>query len=530
MPHQSRPSAAAAFFLPAAIFLVASIGISMAYFRHFLINHDVAYFLFQSARMIEGDQLYADIIDFNPPMIHLWGILPVLISHVTHWPVAAVFYSYTSLVLLGVLALCIPITSVIYRQLPLDQRLFLVLSLAFCLFPLALADFGQREHLFFALFLPYLLLSFARSTGSPPSRTLSLIAGFLAAIGLCFKPFFLLPFLAVELFAFAHNRKSFAARRWDIAIITAVMTIYLGSILFVFPRYVDCILVAKSLYSGYDTTMTDLITKRQVVLYAAILMIYLIPKPRSGNDRLLCRLLLLVMGSFLLMALVQKKGWDYQYYPLLALEAFLAIFLLLRRTEIWNLSRSARLMVPGTLLLILSGITLFMGVPFLDRAAVVSNTESLKSSLLPLVKKYAKDRPMYVLSTSLYPGWIMVLHSGARWPYRHASLWFLPGIYRSRMNILEGAKTYNEPGTMGSMERLFFTQVVSDLVKRPPSLLMIDRRVSKQGLTGAFDYATYFSQDKTFAELLGGYRRAASIESFDFYVPGGSPEPVASLH
>jgi len=525
-PHQAGSGG---FNFLSGVFVALLLGICILYFYRILIHHDVAYFLVQSQRMAAGDRLYVDIVDFNPPMIHLWALPPVLISEVFGWSIAPLFYLYVSLALVGSAWLCSPMMTLIYPQLPSTHRIFLIFGILFCLFPLALEHFGQREHLFFAFFLPYLFQSFACSSGRKPPKLLSLVSGILAAIGLCFKPYFVLPFMAVELFVFSRQRASYTLRRWDLAGLVCVLAVYVGTILIVFPRYLDCVRLAQSLYAAYDTTVLKSIAKPQVYWFAPILPVIWIFKAPSVRDRSLYLLLAAVMGAFLLMAVVQKKGWDYQYYPLLALEAFFVAVFLVRQLHHWGMFETLRLGIPGVLLLSLCGFALSIASYLLGPAGARSNDSLLKEYLLPAVSECAKGRPMYVLSTSLYPGWTMVLHSGARWPYRHASLWFLPEVYRSRPNRAPGAPVYNEPGSMPDRERLFYSQVVEDLIEHPPSLLMIDKGIWKQGLAVEFDYEAYFRQDSSFSRLLAGYRCVANIAAFDLYVPS-EPSAAAGSH
>src|SRR5206468_11827987 len=92
-----------------------------------------------------------------------------------------------------------PVASRLFRLLLLGA--FLVAAALLCLW-----DMVQREQIASILTLPYALLAARAATGQraspaggPPSRTLPLIAGMMAAVAFALKPFFLGAFAAIEL-------------------------------------------------------------------------------------------------------------------------------------------------------------------------------------------------------------------------------------------------------------------------------------------------------------------------------------------
>ena len=496
--------------------------VSVVHFRVFLINHDVAYFLAQSLRMAGGAKLYIDIVDFNPPMIHFWGLLPVLVSRFTNLSLIAAFYGFASLALILTLWLCHTILKRIYPAHPAGHNLVLTLLIAVCVVPLAFEHFGQREHFFFAFFLPYLLAAHARVAGRELGAGHLLPAGLILSIGICFKPYFLLPVFAVEIFLLLRLRGAYSALRPELISASAVTLIYLGVIWFAYPAYFDCVVLARSLYSGYNASFHDILFTPPVYCFLAVVLILCLVRVPAKEDLYLFLLLAVVMAAFLLMAVIQQKGWQYHYYPLIAMEFFFAGVFLIRRCGNWRLWKALRLGVEGCVLAALFGFSIVAETSLLASSSGPSSGTLMREVLLRAVTKHAGGRSMFVFSTSMFPAWPLVLHSGSSWPYRHPSLWFLPKIYQGRDGASPDGPIYNPPSKMDHEEKLLFSQVISDLEQHPPALIMVDKSSHKQGLSGPFNFLEYFSQDEGFSKLLDRYRLVDRFAEFDLFVPGES--------
>jgi hypothetical protein len=137
--------------------------------------------------------------------------------------------------------------------------------------------------------------------------------------------------------------------------------------------------------------------------------------------------------------------------------------------------------------------------------------------LLDAVKARAAGQPIYFLSSSVGPAFPIVNLSGAEWPYHFHHFWPLPAFYYSDHRV-EAA--YRPPDAQSVEERRFFNTVVEDLIRTPPSLLIVDTSAFKQafGFTD-FDYLKYFSQDRRFRELMHTYRLVTRIGYYDVYEP-----------
>jgi hypothetical protein len=126
------------------------------------LNHDTAWFLYVAQGMLNGGELYRDFVEVNPPLA-VWLTVPMLmLSRATGLaPVETlygVFFAVTALSLLLVRRYLAMI-----RVVPdWSKELALILLAAAFLF-IPASSFGQREHLLALLFLPWIVLRFARS-------------------------------------------------------------------------------------------------------------------------------------------------------------------------------------------------------------------------------------------------------------------------------------------------------------------------------------------------------------------------------
>jgi hypothetical protein len=143
------------------------------------LNQDVAAVLSFAERMVAGEQLYAHLIDVNPPLIFLLNLPAVWLAAWT--PLSAVQALLLLLLLFcaGVVLLCLRLR--LSRAGPAEGVMLLALL------PLALLlagyDFGQREQLMAAAAMPIAgsLLSVSRASRSNglrrgPSRSIGCVS------------------------------------------------------------------------------------------------------------------------------------------------------------------------------------------------------------------------------------------------------------------------------------------------------------------------------------------------------------------
>jgi hypothetical protein len=137
--------------------------------------------------------------------------------------------------------------------------------------------------------------------------------------------------------------------------------------------------------------------------------------------------------------------------------------------------------------------------------------------LIPIVTERARGKPIWVMSTMLYPAFPLVNLTGSVWASRFSCVLILPGVY-----TLEEKATspfpYHPMDELSEMEQWQFDSVIEDLEARPPELIIVDAGAYKQtfGVTD-FRFLRYFIRDPRFARIFENYRMLTRSGVFRVY-------------
>jgi hypothetical protein len=179
----------AALALMALVLFVAGLG-EFAY-----VNHDTAFFLYSARKLAAGSRLYVDWYTVNPPPLFLVGMLCNAGAEALGISVVSIYHSFV----LGLAAAGLWMTSrATERE---DAATFGLVAVAYVGVAIAgnfaVRDFGQREHLFSLLFIPFLLWRLCRPRLSTGVVAVLVLLGFFSLM----KPYFIALVFATELLA-----------------------------------------------------------------------------------------------------------------------------------------------------------------------------------------------------------------------------------------------------------------------------------------------------------------------------------------
>jgi hypothetical protein len=162
-------------------------------------NPDNVFLLYAARRFLGGDRLYVDILEINPPLIIYLNCIPVTLARLLHSDLIATFIGVVSLVNL----LSLYVVAGILRTSDLSELLAdsLLGFFGFGLLMMPVLLYGEREHLWIALILPYLVQSMHHARSRHP-----ILVALLAALGFAIKPFFLIVWGANMLFQAVEER------------------------------------------------------------------------------------------------------------------------------------------------------------------------------------------------------------------------------------------------------------------------------------------------------------------------------------
>jgi hypothetical protein len=478
-------------------------------------NHDTAWYLHMVETMLEGGRAYVDVVDTNPPLIVLLTVPPVWIARLVGAAPAAAFAVYVFC--LGALSAAASafLVARVWPQLGKVSRSVLTGAVVFLALAFPKSDFGQREHLAVLATLPYVLAAALHGLGRSTSTWIGIAVGAGGAIGFALKPHFLLAWVAIE--ATLSWQRGTVRTLWrpEGAAALAVFLAY-GLVVFIgFPQYLDVASRVWAVYGGLDSPLSRLVGLREVqagVVAVALVLLLRLPRDLAGPLGMLGA----GAGGFLTASLVQLKGWGYQMLPA---QVYLALLFLVALLSLCHAAPGLLGLLRGGLRGIAAAITLALAGTTARYVyeARQPPANDLVTPLAALVRAHAPTGPLAALAmrTLVYPVFPLVNDTGARWSLRHHSLWFLPAFYTRELAGPPGEFPPHRLDAMPSLERVFYEEILTDLCRVPPRLLLIET-AAPYAPAGrrSLDLVTYYSQDDRFLRLFANYRQIALVAPF----------------
>ncbi len=436
-------------------------------------NHDVAWLLNVGRRMLDGDRMFVDIVETNPPLI-VWlstfivgsakvlGIAPLQLYRVVVITAAAVsaFACYR-----------------IAR--PGGEERAVIIGLGAALITLALPgyDFGQREHLLIILALPYFISAAMYLHHSGESRVATGVA---AGLGFALKPHFLPAWIAAEVLL-ASKRGSGALRRAEGMAVLTTLIAYAALVLVFAPDYPTQAARLAPLYYGFAikplaTLLGDPRFEAVAIVMALTLTVVFLRRSRDDS------VLVVVEAAALMLTgavLLQRKGFSYHWYPALSLTLLATII------AVSSLTSRAPKVVGGTLFLAIPLVSMQM-----TQTAWIfaENSVNRLREVTEAIDESARGRPVLPLTLRGQESLLSATEVlGLRWDSPYPFPWIL-GAADSRPAI--------KREVLDGMWRL--------VNKHPPGALVVDHGGSRGS-------ATYFASDPRFALLLSRCQWKAEV-------------------
>jgi hypothetical protein len=473
-----------------------------------MINHDTAWYLYATGRLLDGARLYVDIVELNPPLAFYLTVPPVMVARLLGLASVDVFVVYVFALAAGSLAL----TRRVLCSLPPEEarlRRWLLVAALFAVVALPGPAFGQREHFMVILGLPYLALIAMRANGRAVPLGLALAAGIAGCLGFALKP----PFLAVpavlELYLFAVRRPRLPLLRSETLALGVSVAVYALSIPLLTPEYVDFIVpMTAAVYGAFEAPLLVVLARIETLLVPFAIAAVLVMRDRSAGSRAVEVFLIAGVSDYALY-LVQMKGWQYQAYPVSAMLMLIAGASLARPHPNQDRSRAGALRILRPSLL----AVLLLATLMTDLTIRGNYRNGLATALLPLVRANAAEGGVAVLSANVSWGFPLAYYAGADWPLRFPALWPLPGLVRAR------AADRGPAPALDRLERYVTDAVVEDFTRRPPAVVLVDIRARKNYFGDLpFDYLEFFGRDPRFRRLWQDYAFAKAGPSVAVYV------------
>ena len=484
---QVRLSAASA--LPPWISIIVLFAAAIA-LRHLLAsNTDVSWLLTVGERILDGQRLYVDVIETNPPMAVLVYMPAIIIARAFGLPVEAVTDGLVFASIFVSLAIVARILKGSWVAAGLNGWRFATFAF-FVLAILPMQTFGQREHIAIIELLPLLALLAVRMNGGQSSVWLAVIAGIGAGLAVSFKPHFALGlFCAVACFTI-YLRSWKRAFTPEILTAAAVILLYAASMVAFFPAYFTIIVpLVRDIYIPVGVSWQTLLEKPPLLIWAVAIVTTIALKRQDKIDAA-CLLLLATSLGFTAAFFLQRKGWPYHSYPMLAL-VILALGHALM-SDAYGAGRAVRAIAMGLFAALLMGSMSWFNVTLDAR---------------PLQAAVARLGPNpKILAITVEPafGHPLVRALNGTWVSRQQGLWVGGYIEYMRQHGIIGPEPHPELDAYAARER---AMLIEDINRIKPSVVLVDNLIS-----GGSDW---LRSHPDVSALLRDYQLAETVDGVD---------------
>jgi hypothetical protein len=319
--RQARPTAVPALlpWISIAILFVAAIIL-----RHLLAaNTDVSWLLTVGERVLDGQRLYVDVVETNPPMAVLVYMPGIVMARALGLPVEVV----TDSLVFAAIAVSLAVAARVLKNSSVLEgaRSWLLAPLAFAMLAvLPMQTFGQREHIAIVELLPMLAVYAVRMKGEAVSSWMAVIAGCGAGLAASFKPHFAIAILCAVGCLAIYSRSWKAVLTPENLIAAGIALLYAASVIVYFPEFITVVgPMVRDVYLPVGLSFQALLERPALPIWGVAVVATIVLKRHDGTDAP-CLLLLATSLGFAAVFVLQRKGWPYHSYPMIAL-AMLAL-------------------------------------------------------------------------------------------------------------------------------------------------------------------------------------------------------------
>src|SRR5665213_3412808 len=452
-------------------------------------NTDVSWGLTMAEKWLDGQRLYVDVIEVNPPATVFLYVLPVVIERAIGLRAET---AVDALVFLAA-ALSLTVSVAILRQSAALKTgdgwpLLTVTAAAILLLPAR--TFGEREHIVLIAFLPLLAVAAMRAKGERPGWKAVAAASVSAAI---VKPHFAIAIVCVSAAAALGARSwrvLFALENWLAA---AALAAYGLFVMLAFPQFIHDVLPLLML--AYVPVKEDFIS---FILHVAtpvwIVMLVLTWRlKRRSIVQAPFSLLLAASIGFSVAFFVQQKGWPYQSYPMLAL-AMVALTMAVIdrwRNESGHVAPNRSEWLAGALVTACIAAVTFHSL----------DVAKQRPALTAAVRSIMPHPKILVMSADLSIGHPLTRDVGGTWVSRVSAQWLTFG---AEVRLDRGHLDAATEAALKDCIALDKKFLAEDIASRHPDLILVER-------TSGFDWMAWARSDSGLAAEMAPYRPERTV-------------------
>ncbi len=465
------------------------------------LNADAAAMLRFAERMLDGEALYRDLIDFNPPMGYWLDLLPAGLAKAGLGSAVFWFVALCLFIVAGGALLAFRIIAPLLND---TERRLLALVGAITLLVRPSESFGEREHLMVALILPYGALAMrALAGGGEESRALRMFAAAIAFIGIAQKPQFALLGAAVELLLLLRFGPKLWLTRSEPWLFLGLGGLYVGATVVFYPAYfADMLPLAAAHYDIVDLDQGIAMIIGVELPPLLICIACLAPWALGSRARPVATVLWSLTVGAILAGVLQFKDWSYHFLPARVLLILLASYGLAGLLSRGKTPPSGRIL--ALLAIALMALGGHLSPPFRLQLDYRKSDARLVENM---IRAEGGGRPVLWLTQYIDPTAPVLNYTGNRLAMPFMSLWLLPALYDGDMPGADGRLSLHPPATRPPAETLLLERVAESVQREKPSLILVEAPQDEAAFRlRPLDYLEFFSQDPRFAEEFSRYR------------------------
>jgi hypothetical protein len=470
-----------------------------------LLSHDISWYLISTGWWLDGVEIYADILELNPPLAFYLTAIPVWIARVTGLDPMTTFKGFVLMLTAGSLLLSQRLLAREIQFSPAARRAVLAVA-AVGLLLLPIGDFGQRDHLFTILFLPFLVMNLLSKPVSAPVRA---GVALWATFGIALKHYFVLLPLTILIYQVIARRSLRPVFNVEYLVIGAMLVLYVAASVILHPAYFDSVVpLTMQVYGAFDKPfMFTLFRVMPLILVLLIALMFLVmnrARPRSNS------VAVLTGAAAIAVFLIQSKGWSYQHIPanqyVVVAVIWTALTLSQAREQWWPTTIAAM-----SVMLLLA--TALRQGPYHSPFA---------QAVEPYFTCAPGERSFQIFSSTVSTGFPLANLAKATPANRAPTLWLFPGAsYRLSLTEKPAEQAIYRATLQEARAR-----VLMDFFRTAPQVVIIDESQQKQYFNGAsFDYLAYFSENRGFAEAWRNYALKGHVGNYAVYAREGCDLP-----
>jgi hypothetical protein len=297
---------------------VIVLAIAIALQTRWVVNPDVSWDISICQRLLDGERLYVDIIETNPPFT-IWLYLPaVYLANLLNVPAEYLVHGYAYAICLVGLGFAALIAR--RADFPENPKLYALMPAFLALLVLLPGNsFSEREQFGVALLLPLLVLMAWRASRPvvDPGLAISVLAGLTGSVIVLIKPYYAVVILAPALYVAWRRRSVLALLAPEYWAVAAAGATYVTCVMWLYPEFLrDVYPLLAETYMRIRRPLEFMLVRAAPPALTLWLLRLLLPgRPQSP----LVIVLAIASLAALLPMIYQGKGWTYHLYPAIVL-------------------------------------------------------------------------------------------------------------------------------------------------------------------------------------------------------------------